>query len=65
MTIRTINTRIQPCPRCKQLSMHPDKAINALSRRDNETYICPPCGREEEAEDIIAALSVRVLRERT
>jgi len=35
------------CPRCKTEALHPELAMNALSRKDNETYVCSPCGREE------------------
>ena len=41
------------CPRCGVATMHPEKAMNALSRRDNETYICSPCGTAEGMEDAI------------
>ena len=35
------------CPRCGMLTMHKKEVMNALSRRDNKTYICTPCGTEE------------------
>lgn len=35
------------CPRCKREY----KAYPALSRRDNETDICPECGTAEALED--------------
>ena len=41
------------CPRCKKESLWVgvNKAFNALSRKDNETYICHPCGSEQAAID--------------
>lgn len=36
------------CPRCHDQTLHADEpALNALSRRDDKTYICPACGDEE------------------
>lgn len=35
------------CPRCEIEILHSELASNALSRKDNETYVCSPCGREE------------------
>jgi len=35
------------CPRCFKENMKEDNIINALSRRDNKTYICSQCGMEE------------------
>lgn len=42
------------CPTCNQLRLWvgPNKAFNALSRRDNETYICSPCGMDEALADM-------------
>jgi predicted RNA-binding Zn-ribbon protein involved in translation (DUF1610 family) len=34
------------CPRCGG-AMREVRVMNALSRRDNETYICSPCGTNE------------------
>lgn len=34
------------CPRC-QGPLSPDVVHNALSRLDNTTYICSPCGLDE------------------
>lgn len=34
------------CPRCSNV-MYDDEVLNALSRRDNKTYICSDCGTEE------------------
>jgi predicted RNA-binding Zn-ribbon protein involved in translation (DUF1610 family) len=39
------------CPRCEKNTMRPEQAMNALSRRDNETYICSACGVAEAMED--------------
>ena len=41
------------CPRCKVRDLHPDEVMNALSRKDNETYICSQCGTEEALEEFI------------
>ena len=41
------------CPRCKTNDLHPVEVMNALSRHDNETYICSKCGMEEAMEDFI------------
>jgi DNA-directed RNA polymerase subunit RPC12/RpoP len=41
------------CPRCKQKKLHPEKVMNALSRRDNKTYICSDCGTAEAMFDYI------------
>jgi hypothetical protein len=35
------------CPRCGAPQMYEEDVMNALSRRDNKTYICSPCGTEE------------------
>jgi len=35
------------CPRCKKETLKIYRALNALSRRDAETYICNTCGHEE------------------
>lgn len=42
------------CPRCGEITLYPNedgdgphKGLNALSRRDNKTYICPDCGDDE------------------
>lgn len=39
------------CPRCKTNYLFEEEALNALSRRDNETYICPKCGEGEALHD--------------
>lgn len=35
------------CPRCNELTLRSEEVENALSRRDNKTYICSGCGTEE------------------
>ena len=50
------------CPRCKQMKLHPEQVLNALSRRDNETYICSPCGTDEAMIDWAA--STQIVRDR-
>jgi len=37
----------KPCPRCEKLI----DTFPSLSRRDNETFICPDCGNAEGYED--------------
>ena len=44
------------CPRCGEPRMNEDPGVNALSRRDNKTYICPPCGTGEAMHDFNLAL---------
>jgi len=41
------------CPKCKSNYLHEEEARNALSRRDNETYICSDCGTAEALEDML------------
>ena len=43
------------CPRCCVEEMVEDIAQNALSRSDNETYVCSPCGEDEAFLDYIKA----------
>jgi len=43
----------RPCPSCGEFIMHPVKVMNALSRRDNNTYVCSPCGVKEAMEDFV------------
>lgn len=38
---------MKDCPRCHEGTMREVKSHNALSRRDNKTYICSQCGTEE------------------
>tara|TARA_B100001029_G_scaffold72075_1_gene58851 strand:+ start:4859 stop:5416 length:558 start_codon:yes stop_codon:yes gene_type:complete len=42
------------CRRCGG-PINPAQVLNALSRRDNKTYICSPCGMSEAFEDFIVA----------
>jgi predicted RNA-binding Zn-ribbon protein involved in translation (DUF1610 family) len=43
------------CPRCKKNELHQILAMNALSRLDNETYICSNCGTEEAFDAYLAS----------
>ena len=45
------NIEYKICPKCMQRKLHPVAVRNALSRRDNETYICADCGTAEALED--------------
>ena len=41
------------CPRCRNpFTMHVEQTMNALSRRDGKTYICPSCGTAEAMADL-------------
>ena len=40
------------CPKCKKNRLYKERVWNSLSRRDNKTYICNDCGREEAFEDL-------------
>ena len=42
------STRLAVCPRCGRSYREPP----ALSRLDNETFICPDCGTREALESI-------------
>ena len=45
-----------PCPRCGEEKYRTDREVmNALSRRDNKTYICSNCGTEEALLDFVRA----------
>ncbi len=44
--------RLGRCPRCTINWLDPDNGINALCRRDNKTYICSDCGKEEALIDL-------------
>lgn len=45
-------TDLIECPRCLLIRLHPEEGRNALSRRDNKTYICSPCGSDEAMFDL-------------
>jgi len=47
-------TADETCRRCGG-PMNPAQVINALSRRDNITYVCSPCGLSESFEDFVVA----------
>ena len=44
------------CPKCNTNYLHDDLVRNALSRKDNKTYICNDCGQAEAMEDYQAML---------
>ena len=46
----TANTPIQVCPACKKEYT----GFPALSRKDNATSICTPCGEDEALEEYYA-----------
>lgn len=42
------NAEYTTCPRCGRDTLRTDRpALNALSRTDNETYVCSECGTDE------------------
>lgn len=45
------------CPVCLEQTLNEDLALNAVSRRDNETYICTSCGESESNMDLIVAMA--------
>ena len=54
------------CPTCNQERLWVGKriALNALSRKDNKTYICSPCGLAEAMEDYQAYLTSKASQNR-
>lgn len=48
LTNRKVIATFRPaCPRCGQDRMNPEQVRNALSRKDNTTYVCNSCGTDE------------------
>lgn len=47
------------CPRCGMQRMNAVKVMNALSRRDNKTYICSECGTREALFDFTISQSIK------
>ena len=45
------------CPRCESRLLHTQRAMDALSRRDNETYVCSPCGEDEAVLDFLVRVT--------
>ena len=43
---------MKECPRCHEMTLQDESGRNALSRRDNKTYICNECGDEEAMIDL-------------
>tara|TARA_B100001564_G_scaffold267886_1_gene229495 strand:- start:498 stop:725 length:228 start_codon:yes stop_codon:yes gene_type:complete len=41
------------CPRCGIEELDKMQVLNALSRKDNETYVCSPCGIDEAVWDFM------------
>lgn len=35
---------MRDCPHCGRQPLDPRDTLNALSRRDNQTYVCSGCG---------------------
>jgi hypothetical protein len=40
-------TQMLKCPRCLRNTFYEEEVMNALSRMDNESYICGDCGLYE------------------
>jgi predicted RNA-binding Zn-ribbon protein involved in translation (DUF1610 family) len=52
------NATYGTCPRCGEETLRLDRpAMNALSRTDNETYVCSDCGTSEALEDFARGMS--------
>jgi predicted RNA-binding Zn-ribbon protein involved in translation (DUF1610 family) len=52
------NAEYGTCPRCGEETLRLDRpALNALSRTDNETYVCSDCGVIEALEDFSRGMS--------
>lgn len=49
---RRVKVETEICPRCLDHYEHRGEVGRALSRRDNTTYICSDCGREEALVDM-------------
>jgi predicted RNA-binding Zn-ribbon protein involved in translation (DUF1610 family) len=48
------NPTYTTCPRCGQETLRTDRPVmNALSRTDNKTYVCSPCGTDEAMENFL------------
>ena len=45
------------CPRCESRLLHSERAMDALSRRDNATYVCSPCGEDEAVLDLMCRIA--------
>ena len=54
--------KVDRCPRCKKDKLRKPKAHNALSRRDNKTYICSDCGVSEAMFDFTVHSSLQTER---
>lgn len=49
------------CPRCDVEDLHEVQAQNALSRSDNLSYVCSPCGEDEALLDYIGYRNMLVV----
>lgn len=53
------NATYTTCPRCGRNTLRTDRpAMNALSRTDNETYVCSECGTNEGLEAMAAGMAL-------
>jgi len=44
------------CPGCGQFKLYPVEKMNALSRKDNKTYVCADCGTLEGFDSLKAII---------
>jgi len=52
-----VDMAVDVCPRCQSRLLHTQRAMDALSRRDNETYVCSPCGEDEAVLDLMCRVA--------
>jgi predicted RNA-binding Zn-ribbon protein involved in translation (DUF1610 family) len=57
---RTAATFRPACPRCGRDRMRSPEARNALSRKDNKTYVCSSCGTDEAMIDMTGCADLDV-----
>ncbi len=48
---------VDVCPRCESRLLHTQRALDALSRRDNETDECSPGGEDGAVLDLMCRLA--------
>lgn len=48
--------KYKQCPGCNKFKLNPIETRNALSRKDNKTYVCPDCGTLEGFDSLKAII---------
>ena len=48
--------KYKQCPECKEFKLYPVETMNALSRKDNKTYVCSDCGTLEGFDSLKAII---------